>query len=222
MLDSSARRPCSGSSRAARRGLRRVQTAGVIAVVLGLLVTGCAQEKKAAPPASPTPIATLNTAAMQVPRIKFCALVPKAAVSDALGGKPDSDTSYGNGEEEDLAGVGQDVVHEIGCAWNTDEGVSARAWVFARPVAAGFARTVIASGRRTTGCRTVRGPAYGEPSETQVCRLPDGEHRVRHSGLFGDTWLTCELSADQVVGTELRTRADRWCVEIANALNTAR
>lgn len=190
--------------------------------MLGLLVTGCAQEKKAAPPASPTPIASLNTVAMQVPRIKFCALVPEAAVADALGGKPDSDASYGNGDEQDVVGVGQDVVHEIGCAWNTDAGVSARAWLFARPVDAAFARTVIASGRRTTGCRTVRGPTYGDPSATQVCQLPGGQQRVRHSGRFGDTWLTCELSATQVPGAEVRKRADSWCVEIANALNTAR
>ena len=74
---------------------------------------------------------------MELPRIEFCPLVPKTAVADALGGKPDSDASYGNGDEEELAGVGKDVVHEIGCSWTTDEGATARAWVFARPVSTG-------------------------------------------------------------------------------------
>jgi hypothetical protein len=222
MLDSSARRPRSRRFRAARRGPRAVLSAVVGVVVVGLFLTGCSEEKKAAPPPSPTPIADLNTSAMQVPRIKFCSLVPKSAISEALGSKPDSDASYGNGDEETLPVVGKDVVHELGCAWSTDDGVSARAWVFARPVSTEFARTVIVSGRRTPGCRTVPGPAYGEPSTTQVCRRVPGEQRVRHSGLFGETWLTCELSASGVEPATLRSRSDRWCVDIANALNTAR
>ncbi len=46
--------------------------------------------------------------------------------------------------------------------------------------------------------------------------------RVRHAGLFGQTWLTCELAAtgDDLAG--LRERTDDWCVEVANTLNTAR
>jgi hypothetical protein len=59
-----------------------------------------------------------------------------------------------------------------------------------------------------------------------VCRLPDGETRVRHSGLFGQTWLTCQLSstapgASDSGPNEMRRRADRWCVEVVNAVNTA-
>ncbi len=218
MLDSSARRPCPRGSRRSRSTL----LVCISGIALGLVLAGCAQEKKATPPASPTPIASLNTQAMQVPRIEFCSLVPKSAISDALGGKPDSDAAYGNGDEEELVGLGKDVVHELGCSWNTDEGVSARAWVFARPVSTSFARSVVASGRRTPGCRTVPGPEYGEPSATQLCKQADGAQRVRHSGLFGETWVTCELSATDLETSALRTRADDWCVQIANALNTAR
>ena len=94
---------------------------------------------------------------MQVPRIEFCTLVPDAAVDDALGGKPDSDSAYGNGDEVEMAGVGKDVVHEIGCSWTGDDGTAARAWVFARPVDTTFAQTVIASGRRPRGA--ARSPA---------------------------------------------------------------
>jgi hypothetical protein len=215
MHESSARRPVS------RRALP------CLAVVLALLVvaTGCSQkDPKAAAPAAPTPMANLNTTAMEVPRIEFCSLVPDRAVRDALAGKPDSDASYGNGDETTLPGIGKEVVHEIGCAWGTEAGASARAWVFARPVDAAFARTVIASSRRTDGCRLTPGPAYGDPSLTQTCRLPDGSRRVRHAGLFGQTWLTCEVGTIDPAAsvTDVGDRSQRWCVQVANALNTAR
>ncbi|MEO7350784.1 MAG: hypothetical protein ABIW17_02700 [Marmoricola sp.] len=207
MLESSARRP---------------RALAVAAVVFGLLLTGCTEEKKVTPKPSPTPIGSLNTLAMQVPRIEFCGLLPDTAVSHALGGKPDSDSAYGNGDLQELQGVGQDVVHEIGCSWAGKDGVAARAWVFASPISREFARRVIASGEKTKGCRTVPGPAYGRPATTQVCSFSDGTHRVRHAGLFGQSWLTCELAAGDVETADLRSRTDAWCVEVANALNTAR
>ena len=56
-------------------------------------------------------------------------------------------------------------------------GATARAWVFARPVDAAFAGTAIASSRDDRGLpRSTDGPAYGDPSVTQTCRLPDGIH----------------------------------------------
>ncbi|MCW2849316.1 MAG: hypothetical protein JWR90_3290 [Marmoricola sp.] len=187
-----------------------------------VLAAGCSSgPEKAAPPPSPTPIARLNTAAIQLPRIEFCPLVPASATKAALGGRPSAHAAYGNGDEEALPGVGTDAVHEIGCSW-TKGATTARAWVFARPISPVFALTVVASGRRTPGCRTVAGPAYGQPSATQVCQRPGGSQRVRHSGLFGQTWLSCELESAEFLGADLRSRADAWCVEIANALNTAR
>ncbi len=206
MRESSARR---------RRG---ASLAG--ALLLVLTVGGCGGEEQAARPPAPTPMARLNTTAMQVPRIEFCELVPDKAVADALGGEPDDTTSYGNGDEQQLPGVGTDVVHEIGCSWTTKEGAAARAWIFARPVETAFARTVVASSRTASGCHLVRGPEFGRPSLTQVCRRPAGNVRVRHAGLFGQTWLTCEVSADDKA-TAVRSRADDWCVQIANALDTA-
>ena len=84
MLRSSARRPF----------------LSVLAAVLALgVVTGCSEDEKAAPEPSPTPIASLNTVEMELPRIEFCQLVPDKAVEDAVGGKPTSDSSYGNGDE---------------------------------------------------------------------------------------------------------------------------
>lgn len=194
-----------------------------LALFLALAVTGCAAAKKtAAPEPSPTPIADLDTSAMQVSRIEFCPLVPRSAVTGALGGKAGSEAAYGNGDEEELPGVGTDVVHEIGCSWTGGDGVTARAWVFARPVGPAFAKTLAAAGQGSKGCRSVAGSAYGAPSTVQQCTLPTGESRVRYAGLFGQTWLSCELSSPGVEPAELRPRADQWCVEVANALNTAR
>ncbi len=190
-------------------------------LMIGLLA-GCSEEKKAAPAPSPTPIARLNTVAMQVPRIEFCTLVPEGAIAGALDGKAESDAAYGNGDEEELSGIGKDVLHEIGCSWTGANGTAARAWVFARPIDATFAKTVIAAAKTTDGCRTVPGPAYGNPAATQMCRFPGGDQRVRHAGLFGKTWLTCELSAAGGELAELRARTDRWCVEVVNALNSTR
>ena len=169
---------------------------------------------------APTPLASLNTTAMQIPRIEFCKLVPAAAVHQALVTKPDSDSSYGNGDEVDLPGVGKQVVHEIGCSWSTDDGSTARAWVFARPVDAAFGKTVIAASKKTDGCRAAPGPSYGEPSVTQICRPSGGGARVRHAGLFGETWLTCEVSDPANEVADVRERADQWCSEVATALNT--
>ena len=192
-----------------------------VVVALGLALTACAEEKKATPDVAATPIASLNTVAMQLPRIEFCGLVRGSAVSDALGAKPVSDTKYGSGDEVNLPEVGKDVVHEIGCSWTAEDGTTARAWVFGRAITPKYARTVIGSQKQTKGCRTMPGPAYGKPASTQMCRRPAGV-RVRHAGLFGQTWLTCELAASGTDLTGLRARTDRWCVEVANALNTAR
>ncbi len=202
MLETSARRLC------------------VLGLAAALLLTGCSEEKASAPEPSPTPLASLNTTAMEIPRIEFCQLIPDSAVRDALGGKPDADSSYGNGDEVDVAGEGEEVVHEIGCSWSTDDGAAVRAWIFARPVDAGFARKAIGSSRRTEGCRVGDGPSYGDPSVTQTCRLPDGTQRVRHAGLFGQTWLTCEVADRGGDVGAIRERADRWCVEVVSALDT--
>ena len=226
MLESSARRLVAVSP-ARRSGCRGETGAGMLTLAVSMfgllagLLTGCSEERKAAPTPSPTPITKLNTVAMQVPRIEFCTLVPEGAISDALDGRPESDAAYGNGDEEELPGIGTDVVHEIGCSWTSTDGSAARAWVFARPIDTTFAKTVIAAAKKTEGCRTVPGPAYGKPAATQLCQFSGGDQRVRHAGLFGKTWLTCELSAAGGELTELRTRTDRWCVEVVNALNTA-
>ncbi len=92
--------------------------------------------------------------------------------------------------------MGKQVVHEIGCAWSTDDGAppgpgcSHARWTEA------FAQDRDRLEPEDQGLPG-RPPARrtANPSVTQTCRLPDGTTRVRHAGLFGQTWLTCEVAA---------------------------
>ena len=206
---------------------------GAAGVLGPVLLAGCASSAppRAAPSAAPTPIADLRTQTMRLPRIDFCSLVPTRAVGDALGGRAQARQTWGNGDRLALPGV-EDTVAETGCAWSrspttgtTTATTTARAWVFARPVEQADAAAVVARAGAVRGCRVPAGPAYGAPTVTQVCSSPAagltaGEQRVRHAGLFGTTWLTCEVQGP-ASGT-LRSRADAWCVEVANALDTTR
>ncbi|MDP1788725.1 MAG: hypothetical protein Q8K56_00210, partial [Rhodoglobus sp.] len=64
-------------------------------------------------------------------------------------------------------------------------------------------------------------PAYGVPSLALVCE--DGGTRLRsYRGLFGDAWLTCQLSAPKTVTAAVQAdRASRWCVSVASAVEAA-
>jgi hypothetical protein len=194
------------------------------AVLLVVLLAGACAESAPKPPkpARPTPIGQLDTAHMVIPRIAFCDLVPDAAVEDALVGELSGSQEWGSGDPaRPVTGSAGDVIEEFGCAWTTKAGTTARAWVFGRPVTAAFARRVAAQASTQRGCRTLDEPSFGDPARLQVCRLPGGVLRVRNAGLFGDTWLSCEVSARGSGADEVRARADTWCVEVANALDTA-
>jgi hypothetical protein len=202
-------------------------TAGPAAVTLAtaltlMLLSGCSGAAPRATPstAPPTPIGQLNTAQMELHRIPFCDLVPRQAVADALGGRATDRSSWRNGDTTPLVGGGGDRAQEFGCRYSAGSSTAA-AWVFASPVGPRFARQVVRSSARQQGCRDQPGATFGDPSELQACRLPDGGVRVRHAGLFDQTWLTCEVSATapdrQVTG-----RADAWCAQVANTLNTSR
>jgi len=168
----------------------------------------------------PTPIAQLNTAAMDIPRIDFCSRIPRQAVTDALDSTKSRLASYRDGDRTAVAG-GTDTVAENGCAWlATNSPALARAWIFASPVDRTLARSALRDARTTPGCRLVKSPEFGNPSLTQVCQTR-GNIRVRHAGLFGTTWLTCELSDTGTVAA-VRARADAWCVQVVNAVNTSR
>lgn len=193
------------------------------ALVALVVLAGCSPEppRPQAKVAPPTPIARLNTSVLTVPRIDFCGLLPKSAVEAAVGSSDWTSRSYANGDQAPVTASTDDIVAEHLCVWAANNGGDqARAWVFARPVDAGMARAVV-RGEERAGCRTSPGPGFGDPSVTQECRLTSAS-RVRHEGLFGDTWLGCEVSGPVAALDTSRTRADAWCVEVANALNTSR
>ncbi len=196
-------------------------------VVLVLLAAGgCSSgSPDAAPEASPTPLSRLDTTSVQLPRIEFCSLVPDPAVAAALGGPAEDVTSWGNGDEVDLqdpggtggstGSAGSDVVQELGCTWDRGD-VTARAWLFARPVGPALARSVVRQAGAEPGCETPEGPAFGDPSVLQVCET-DGGRRVRYAGLFDQSWLTCEVVGPDVADE----RVEQWCVTLVNSLDTA-
>jgi hypothetical protein len=199
--------------------MARAAITALVVAVLALGATACdSGEPRTAPTAPPTPLAQLNGTAMDIPRIDFCSLVPKVAIRQALAARRWDGEKWGNGDKADVAGT-TDVVAEHGCRWRSSAGTSqAAAWVFAGPADQTLAHRVIRQSRTTTACHLVAGPTFGDPSLTQVCQVP-GSVRVRHAGLFGDTWLTCEVVAATSVAS-VRARADAWCVEVANTLNT--
>ena len=189
--------------------------------VLAVVLTGCGPAQAPKPvEARPTPIARLNAAALDIPRVKYCDLITQSAVKDALGAKAGTKDNWANGEVAPVDGARSDVTHEFGCRFATGT-AAAETWVFARPVDAGFARSVIAKTARRPGCTSAPGPRFGTPSQRQTCTLAGGVTRVRFAGLFGQTWLTCQVAAP-LPAAEVTRRAGAWCVEGANATTTSR
>jgi hypothetical protein len=185
---------------------------------LGLLTGGCSGDDApvAAPSAQPTSLAQLRSAEMRVVRVAFCDLVPKASVHAALVAAPVRARSWRSGDR--LRDAGGEIGHEFGCAWYGPHGRVARAWVFARPVTRAFATTLVRRADEDPGCRAALGRGFGNPALVQTCTRAGSPLRIRRAGLFGESWLSCELSGHGKQAA-LRARADTWCVSIANALN---
>lgn len=178
------------------------------ALLVVALAAGCSgTEEEPAPDPPPEGVAEIDPAEMALPRIDFCELVPEESVADALGGTPRSSA----GRATDLD------VQETGCTWRAG-GTVARAWIFARPVGERLATRTAEQAADREGCDAEVDDAFGRPSVHQVCRLGDDRVRDRRAGLFGDTWLTCELAGPAEV---LAPRADAWCAQVAEALDTA-
>jgi hypothetical protein len=193
----------------------------VALLVLAPLLAGCSGSDDASPEptARPTPIAKLDVAAVRLARAEFCDRLPGATVEAALGGKPDSDDSWGNGDPiPNASGESGDVGHELGCAWTGPSGAAARAWVFARPVDAAFAGALVRQAGQQPDCTARQTAEFGSPAVLQSCTLPGDVQRVRRAGLFGDTWLTCEVSGRS--DPSLARRTDRWCAAVVAALDS--
>jgi hypothetical protein len=196
----------------------------VLTLVAVLALTGCGKSEtpKSTPTAAPTPIGQLNTDAMTLARVDFCALLPDPAVRKALDGGLGDQVSWRNGERALIDTGTSDVAHEYGCAWTRAE-YAASAWIFARPITTEFAKAVLDKTSHRKGCTAEAGPDFGSPHQQQNCTLPDGTKRVRLAGLFKDTFLTCQVQAPANVDDKaLSERAYDWCVQVANATNIAK
>ncbi len=195
-------------------------------LVTTTLVAGCSGSDDPSERASarPTTLAQLDVAGVQVARAEFCDRLPGAAVRDALGGDSETDDAWSNGDPmpEDPDG---EVAQEFGCAWGSSDGTRATAWVFATPVTAPFAATIVKRVGEGPDCTGYAATVFGDPGMLQVCFLPDGLVEMRRAGLFGDTWLTCEVTlrrstADRVEADKAhRQRLDAWCAQVVAALD---
>lgn len=206
----------------------------VVAALVALVVTGggvaagtllLGEDTSDSAPFSTTPLESFDTTALTVARTGFCDDVDPRQVEAALGGEPADAAAYDNGDEVELADGVTDVAHEFGCTWTGDDGAEARAWVFAPPVSEERARRLLRDAERSKDCDASPTPAYGAPSVGLVCGQPNGT-RASYRGLFGDAWLTCELTDPELrAGTEadaadLRERTGAWCVGVALAATT--
>lgn len=65
------------------------------------------------------------------------------------------------------------------------------------------------------------GHGFGEPATGSVC--VSGDHtEAAYRGLFGDTWLTCQLSRPRRVAVpeqeQLLEKAGEWCVAVVDSV----
>lgn len=190
----------------ARRGV-------VVLLALAMLATACSGSGDDADPpeAPPSSLAELEPGA-ELPRLEFCELLPDDAVSDALGEEPADSLTWAPGDEVDGR-----AVQETGCEWSGTT-TTARAWVLARAVDQATAERAVAEAGERRGCRAVAEADFGSPAVRQRCPVPDepGQLRLRRAGLFGDTWLTCELTGPRA---EVVERSEAWCARVVDALD---
>ena len=197
--------------------MRRRWSVLLAALALTPLLGGCSSDDPAKPPATrPTPIAELEVPALRLARADFCDRVPSSAVRRALGGDSEGDQQWGNGDPVPGESGTGDIGHEIGCAWTGTGGAAARAWIFARSVTATLATSMVRDAGRQAGCTATTATVFGSPSLLQTCTSPGGLGRERRAGLFGDSWLTCEVSGP---AQQLRARTDAWCAQVVASLD---
>jgi hypothetical protein len=180
-------------------------------------------EAAGSPSPSPSPNATrsrapLDLSKLPVARTLTCDAVDDAALATALGGTPTDDRSYVSGDRVEIAPGVTDTSHEDLCGFESAN-AEARVWVFAASVGTPQARRLVRDARDTPRCSfPADATGFGTPSLTSVCTRDD-EVVTTLRGLFGDTWLSCELAVSGPAGPDaVHTRANRWCVHVATTL----
>jgi hypothetical protein len=155
-------------------------------------------------------LSTADTTTMHVRRGAFCDRVPTEDATEALGGAATEKKAYSDGDQTGISGEVSDVAQEYGCIWTgpEDSATSARAWVFAPPVTLDWATQMTKSVPK--GCKAA--------SVVLTCVDAKKQPKVILRGLFGDAWLSCELTgkAGEAAAT-LQKRASRWCLVTATA-----
>lgn len=164
--------------------------------------------------ASTESLSDVDTTTLVVRREAFCDRVDSADVEAALGSKATRASSYGDGDSAKLTDSVKDVAQEYGCTWSGARGAQARAWVFAPPVTHPWARHMAHTVPK--GCRPERDLPYGSPSVAFSCGATRSTVSVR--GLFGDAWLSCELTGRRSEpSATVSSRAGSWCLAVARA-----
>ena len=209
---------------------------GLLVPVVTVAVASGACTSSPEPPESSGPSsvapsdAHLDLSGLPVPRAPFCDALDEAGVAQALDGPVAGTGHYGNGDEIEVRPGQVDVSHEYGCVFEAGEGTQARAWVFARPVSRSEARTLVRRARLGRDCAFPESIGFGSPGLTSVCEVPATDPpagpmvRARLEGLFGDTWMACEVaepleaSTGQVSRADVVQRADQWCTEVVTTV----
>ena len=172
------------------------------------------------PTPSPTQLEDVDLSNLPIARGPFCDALDDGEVEDALGAELADTGHYDSGVRAAMSPRVRDLSHEYNCTFRAGTGAQARAWVFAEPVTPRVARTILRDTRGQKGCRPLAGaPTFGTPSDASRCRTRGGGRSVTLRGLFGDAWLTCQLSRPPSESApETVRRAQQWCVRVATRL----
>jgi hypothetical protein len=194
-------------------------TAAVVAVGLVVLTGGEDDDPSARPSPSPTRLDKVDLSDLPIARQPFCAALDEGDVEDALGTPVSATGHYDSGDRVRLTAAVRDLSHEYNCTFSGSAGTQARAWVFAEPVTARVATRIAAQARSAKGCRPVQAaPTFGTPTVSTLCQA-GGSRVVSLRGLFGDAWLTCQLTAPATeAAPETVRRAEQWCVRVATTV----
>jgi hypothetical protein len=195
-----------------------------VAVYVGVEATAPGQSKDSRPlgRSSPTPLSNVDLSGLPIARTSPCGRIDQDDAAAALGGPVSVAERYRPGDRVDLGRGLRDVSDEFGCTYRTGVGAEARVWLFAQPVDHSVASGIVREARAQKGCRPVGdGPAFGSPTATTTCATVHPRGRsVTLRGLFGDAWLSCQLTLP-VGGSggvaDAETRAQRWCLAVATA-----
>lgn len=209
----------------------------LVATALALALTGLVQlaltgdEDAPAGPAGPAGAGTakqpkpsgaararLDLSELPIARAPFCNVLGEDAVELALGGEVTDTAHYDNGDEVEITPGYTDISHEFNCTFR-GETATARAWVFARPVGRPEATALVQAATEQAGCTTPEAIEFGTPGVTTVCEDDEQDRaRVRMQGLFGDSWLTCELTLPGQQKAAAPRRTEEWCIDVATSL----